>query len=300
MAHAEKNKEVQLVKKENTSLTLPVDIDFASDADEFGANYSQEQMTTPFLNILNALSPQVSRGKPEFMKDAQVGQLFNTVTKDVYDGEKGINLILSSFKESFIEWVPRNEGGGFVGEFDVTTGLKAVTEIDVNFNSVIQPGSPVGTPGHWLTLTHTRLGAIVAEDFQTWSPVVLSLSNSGIKVSKNLNSRHKLMEWKNPATGKAGDLGKCPMPLILWKLKTKLATNKNGDSWFTWDFDKQGQLNELMTEEQFLHLYRSIRDFSTSSKGKQVMEDASRNADVVQQAKDITGSAKDLNDDIPF
>lgn len=299
MAHAEKNKEVTVLKKTNTAVAMPNDIDFSADADEFGANYSQEQMTTPFLNILNALSPQVTRGKAEFIKEAQVGQLFNTVTKELYDGEKGINLILSSFKESFIEWIPRNEGGGFVGEYDVMTGVKAITETDVNFNAVIQTGSPVGTPGHWLVQTHTRLGAIVSDDHSSWSPVVLSLSNSGLKASKNLNARHKLMDWKNPATGEAGALGKCPMPLILWKLKTKLATNKNGDSWFTWDFERQGQLNEMMEAGQFLHLYRSIRDFSTSSKGKQAMEDATRNADIVQP-KDVTGITKDLNDDIPF
>jgi hypothetical protein len=193
--------DVAIVEQKNTLPALPVDIDFLADMEEFGANYSAEQMTTPFLNILQALSPQVTRGKAEFIKEAQAGQLFNSVTKELYDGEVGINVILSNFKESYIEWVPRNKGGGFVAEYDILTGGRAKTLVDPDFNSIIQEGSPVGTPGNLLSLTHTRLGAVVKDDLTTWSPVVLSMAASALKVSKGINALHRLIEWVNPSTG---------------------------------------------------------------------------------------------------
>ena len=277
------------------ALVSSTDIDFLADAEEFGANYSQEQMTTPFLNILNALSPQVTRGKAEFIKEAQVGNFFNTVTKELYDGEKGLNIILSTFKESFIEWVPRTQGGGFVHEYNIAEGSQIRTITDEHNNAIIQPGSAYGTPGNYLSLTHTRLGAIVSEDLSSWTPVVLSMSASGIKVSRNLNACHKLMEWKNPATGKPGPLGKCPMPLILWTVKTVLRTNKNNDTWFSWEFTKKNFLYEL-PQEDFLNLYRSIRDFSSSSRGQTIMEDAVRES----MASTVSATSETLSEDIPF
>lgn len=279
-------------EKKNTALSLLPEIDFAADMEEFGANYSQEQMALPFLLILQALSPQVSRGKEEYLEAARSGMFFNTVTKDLYDGEKGINLILSNFKESYIEWVPRTKGGGFIKEYDTLTGSQIKTLVDPQFNNIIQEGSSFGTPGNLLSLTHTRLGGIVKDDLSSWTPVVISMSASGVRVSRNLNARHKVMEWTNPATGQPGPLGKLPMPLILWTLKTKPVSNDQG-SWFTWDFEKKSFLYDLPPED-FVRLYRSVRDFATSAKGKKAMEEAASASVTINQKQD------NISDEIPF
>ena len=295
MGKEEKNKEVALVQEHTNLPALPPDIDFSQDMEEFGANYSQEQMTTPFLVLLQALSKAAIRGQPEYVQGAQSGMFMNTVTRDLYDGEKGLNVILSSFKESYIEWVPRSKGGGFVKEYDSADGLKVVTATDEKFKEIIQPGSPLGNPGNELSLTHTRLGAVVNDDLTSWTPVVISLTGTSLKVSRSLNARHKTMEWINPSTGKPGPFGKCPMPLILWSVKSVTRSNDQG-TWFTWDFDKKSFLYEL-PPEKFLGLYRSIRDFSTSAKGSKMMEEAAK-ASVVVDAK--TGEVSDLDDTIPF
>lgn len=284
------------VKKEHSLQALPSDIDFASDMNEFGANYSQEQMTTPFLNVLQALSKAVTRGDAEYVVGAQPGMLFNTVTKEVFDGEKGVNLILSTFKESYIEWVPRNKGGGYVAEYDAVMGSQIKTLLDPDFKSIIQPGSAYGTPGNVLSLTHTRLGAIVSDELSTWSPIVLSMADSAIKVSKNLNSRHKLIEWTNPTTGEPGATGRCPMPLIMWTVKTITRKNDNG-TWFTWDFNKKAFLYEL-DREKFLNLYRSIRDFASSARGQTIMQEAAEHSVTINQEPKNVSPGSD--DQIPF
>lgn len=290
-----KKHEVAVIDEKLNLPALPTDIDFTADMEDFGANYSAEQMTTPFLNILQALSPQVTRGKAEFMKEAQAGMLFNTVTKELYDGEQGINMILSNFKESYIEWVPRNKGGGFVAEYDIVQGGRAKVMVDPDYNSIIQDGSPVGTPGNLLSLTHTRLGAVVKDDLTTWTPVVLSMSSSALKVSRGINALHRMIDWTNPSTGKPGPLGKCPMPLIMWNVKTITRSNDNG-TWFTWDFTKKCFLYEL-DSDKFLGLYRSIRDFASSSKGQKIMEDAAQESVTINQK---TEQNRDLEDGIPF
>ena len=52
-------------------------------------NTGQQDQLIPFLAILQALSPQVQQGTPEYIEGARTGQLFNTATREVIDGQKG-------------------------------------------------------------------------------------------------------------------------------------------------------------------------------------------------------------------
>jgi hypothetical protein len=40
------------------------------------------------------------------------GMIFNTVTKELFDGEKGIDVIPCHYKLEYVEWQERGEGGG--------------------------------------------------------------------------------------------------------------------------------------------------------------------------------------------
>ena len=43
-------------------------------------NIGADQMQIPFIRILQALSPQLNKDKPEYIKGASQGDIFNTVT----------------------------------------------------------------------------------------------------------------------------------------------------------------------------------------------------------------------------
>lgn len=47
-----------------------------------------EDMQIPFLRILQPLSPQLLKTDPKFIKGASAGDLFNTVTSQVWDRKK--------------------------------------------------------------------------------------------------------------------------------------------------------------------------------------------------------------------
>ena len=85
-------------------------------------------LSIPFLGILQSNSPQVEDKDPE---GASPGMLFNTVTRELIDGDRGV-LFLPYHKEGplWIEWVPRVKGGGFVGmhapESDVVKNGEAI------------------------------------------------------------------------------------------------------------------------------------------------------------------------------
>ena len=72
-------KEVQ--KKENTAPLAAFEADLEADAQEFEEQLTQADLAIPFLQVIQAQSPQVTEGDAQFIEGAVKGQLFNTVTK---------------------------------------------------------------------------------------------------------------------------------------------------------------------------------------------------------------------------
>ena len=271
MAHEKntKGQEIEVKKFTPVALTeVPDGIDFAQDIVEFGGNYSPTQLAMPFLTILQPLSHEVTRGDDRYVQGAQPGMFFNTVTKEFFDGEKGIKLIYGNFKASYIEWVPRSSGGGFVSEYTEEAGAFAKIAYDINKQPIIQEGSPVGTPGNVLNLTHTRMAFLVNDDLTSWAPVIVSMSSSQIRASRELNMVHSVLEYINPVTGKLAK--KPPMPYVVWKATTKISKNDQG-SWFSWNIEKAGFVKDFPGG---WNLYTDAREFVRSSRGQKAMQEA--------------------------
>lgn len=83
--------------------------------EEMGATGFESQdrsdYALPFLTILQGLSPQLEENK-----ELRQGLLFNSVTGEAFDGDKGVRFVPAATKHSFIEYKPRTAGGGFVAE----------------------------------------------------------------------------------------------------------------------------------------------------------------------------------------
>ena len=58
-------------------------------------------MQIPFIGIIQALSPQLQKDDPLYIKGAEQGDIFNTVTQEIYKADEGFLLFLVSSKRSF-------------------------------------------------------------------------------------------------------------------------------------------------------------------------------------------------------
>lgn len=91
------------------------------DAEDFGAgfeDFTSDDVAVPFIAILQKGSPQVEEDNPKYLKGAKSGMLFNTVSGELFDGkETGITVIPVHRVRNFIEWIPKDEGGGLVNVF---------------------------------------------------------------------------------------------------------------------------------------------------------------------------------------
>ena len=101
-----------IAKQENTAIAT-------FDDDLLSGGTGLEETTTedfaiPFIRILQQMSPQLNKQDGRYNQDAQAGMLVNTVTNEVYDGEKGITVVPCAYVKKYIEWIPREKGGGLV------------------------------------------------------------------------------------------------------------------------------------------------------------------------------------------
>jgi hypothetical protein len=94
---------------------LPAEmLNYGEDAGKGYENQTASDLSLPWWNILQDGSPQVK----EKGSSCRAGQLFNTVTGEVVDGEKGLLIIPVEKRTVYVEWIPRDNGGGFVATHD--------------------------------------------------------------------------------------------------------------------------------------------------------------------------------------
>ncbi len=91
-------------------------VDFGDDAGAGMEGARSEELLTPFLGLIQALSPQVADPSgPVYNEAAKPGMFVNTMTGQLFDGRTGLDVVPVARDYLYGEWVPRTQGGGFRG-----------------------------------------------------------------------------------------------------------------------------------------------------------------------------------------
>jgi hypothetical protein len=242
----------QLPQVAKTAL-LPSELmdEVMSDAAEFRETMTKDDIAIPFLAILQALSPQCMEEDPQYVEGARPGMLYNSVSREVYDGKtEGLRLVPVAYRSSYIEWVPRSAGGGFVREWDAADGGSIGTVRNDNNQDIIQHGSALGTPGNQLVFTHTHYVFIVRDD-GSYEPAVLTMSSTQVKHSRRWN--FLISSVKIPGTTHTA-----PRFLSVWRLTTQHNKNDSG-SWYTAAFAPEGFVTALPGGTE---IYQAAKEFA--------------------------------------
>jgi len=217
-------------------------IDFAGDAGAGMEGADKESFAIPFLRVIQKTSPQVDEAAPEYDANAAPGMLLNTVTGRLYDGKKkGVTFLPCAFQRRFLLWAPRNEDGGFGGEYlpEDVAALRAEGKAVLVDGALYQPddnGKVNPKKSSRYADTRGHFGLLV-EDGKA-SPVLLSLVSTQIKKSKQLMS---ILTEARVET--ANGLQSPPTWMSKIKITTVLESNDQG-SWYGVRFEADGFIED--------------------------------------------------------
>lgn len=180
-------------------------------------NVRPQDTAIPFILVLQALSPQVKRASASRIEGAEEGMFYNNVTQEVF--APPARVIPCAFQKAWVEWVPREAGGGFVARHETDELVKTCT-VDAKNNRVLPSGNHlVDTSYHFVLLQ--REGGLLER-------AVISLTKSQLKKSRRWLSQMQTLQVKLPG-GKV--LRQPPMWSHSYELGVALE-QKDQNSWY--------------------------------------------------------------------
>jgi len=227
-------KNEQAITKRESAGALAANI-FEADANKGFQQMSQEDLALPFLKVLGQLSPEVNGRHAKHIQEAAPGMILNTVTNELYDGTKGIQVIPCYYKREYVEWKERGESlGAPVAIHSTDSDVVASAKRDTMNKDRLPNGNYLeNTASHFVLITGTNT-----------STALITMKSTQLKTSKKWNTMMLGIKLK----GKDG-LFTPPTYSHVYKLKTVQQSNDKG-TWFGWDVNKIGPVQDKAVYDQ--------------------------------------------------
>ena len=217
----------EISDKKNTDMAVPSA--FLEDAGSGLENIGAEDVTIPRLKILQALSPEVNKHDGKYVDGACSGDIINTVSSTLYNDDNPLVVLPVAYKRLFLEWTPRESGGGLVAQHDDPNILSKTTRNKTGQDE-LENGNYIQT-----SATHFVLAIGKDGDFDT---AMISMAGTQLKRSRTWNSMMASVKMKS------GDKVFTP-PSFSHKYSLGCVQESNDrGSWFGWGISALGQVSE--------------------------------------------------------
>ena len=222
-------------------------LDFVSDSGMGLENIDKSDLALPFLKLLQSGSDETKKRHAKYVEGAEAGMFYNTVTKKLYSGEKGINVIPVFYKMTYPEWAPFERAEGRPVHNDRGPGIMAkVTQNDKNKDILDNGNEIIKTANHFVIILGDRP-----------EKALMTMKSTQLKVSRSWNSLIEDQFEIDPKTNKS-------VPAPMFSRVYKLNSVENSGS-FTW----HGYNINLVKKVDDAGIYQMAKDFHNSLKNSQ-------------------------------
>lgn len=258
MAKKDKSKNLPAVAEESGLPALPdgmLDDMLASEGQGL-ENASVEDFALPLIQLLQKLSPQVDDTDSRYIEGARAGDFLHSVSREVIPGEEGFLVIPVLYKKVYVEWIPRERGGGFVNVYDTKQEADQYSE----------PENDVVDTAQWYVLLEMPDGS--------WTQAVIPMTSTKMKVSRNwaTQARMKKIEVN-------GEQRTPPLFSQLYRISSKGMKN-----------DK-GAFHNMSVD--FVSLVDDARLYAEAKSFYAALNEGRKGVDYETSRKDEEGSASD-------
>ena len=225
------NKETNVAVR-NTAGALSSNL-FEADANKGSQNIAQDDLALPFLKVLGHLSPEINKQHAKYLEGAQPGMIINTVSNQLFDGAKGVDVLPVFYKRQYIEWQERGTSmGAPVNIYEASDTLPKTQRSKDNKDRLAN--------GNYLETTASHFVILITD---TPTTALISMKATQLKVSRKWNSLMMGLKMQ----GKNG-LFTPPTYSHIYNLKAVQMSNDKG-TWFGWDVSKVGPVQDKAVYE---------------------------------------------------
>ena len=228
------------IKKE---AELPSTILFEEDSAAGFENVKTSSLALPILKLLQNGSGEAQKRNQNYVEGAEPGMLLNTVTKKLYDGAKGIEVIPCHYKLEYQEWADFGTGSGRPENiFDANSDILSKTKNEMGKDR-LDNGNYILTVGqHYVLIL----------DGNSTENALISMSSSQGKISRKWNS----MMMSITLDGKNGPY---TPPSFSHKYRlTSVLNSGKGNQWYGFNVTKVGPVEESALYERAKKFYTSL------------------------------------------
>lgn len=247
-------KSTEVAQVKNTEVADMEALGIYGDAGVGNEDLGRKDVLIPRLKIAQALSPQVKKSKPEYIDGCEDGSVFisgmDTLLGTTDElAEKPILLVPVFYRRRFIEWIPRDSGGGLVNpDHDESITEEAVK--GEKGKMILPNGNEISdTPEHYVLLVH--------ED-GSYDQLVMSMSATQARVSRAWNTQIRNLRITNPANGLKINPARFYGSYNAWTIPE---SNDQGD-WFNWKIKYAGPI-VAHESGNGVDVYRAAKEFYT-------------------------------------
>lgn len=205
--------------------------------DAMDEKLGKDDLAIPFLKVASRQDDQLDE-----LVGANVGDIYNSVTYQVYSGATGMKVIPCHYERRFLEWVPRGQGTGApvsIYKPDVERPITARDKENVDW--------VVGGESY-IEETHQHYVVVLEED-GSFSTGLIAMKKTQLKKSRKWNS----MITTRTLVGKKGPYTPARYSHI-YHVKTIAEKNAKG-SWHGWDISLDRQVSDI-------NLYNAAKAFA--------------------------------------
>ena len=235
---------------------LPSDALFEADAKLGFENIDQESLALPILKLLQNGSGEAQKRNANYVEGAEPGMFFNTVTRKLYDGEKGIQVIPCHYRLEYQEWADFGTGSGRPENiYPASSDILSKTTKDAMGKDRLPNGNYIQkTSQHFVIIT----------DGKSAETALISMYSSQAKVSRKWNS----MMMSITKNGKDGPY--TPPPFSHYYKISSVENTGKGNQWYGYNIVKVGEVSDANVYKRAKTFYESCRrgDSSVNGSGK--------------------------------
>ena len=218
------------VKKEGN---LPAEMNFVQDAGAGLENIDKDDLALQFLKLLQSGSDETKKKHANYVEGAEAGMFYNTVTKRLYDGEKGIEIIPCYYKGPEILAKTKKNSSG--------------KDCLDNGNEIIK------TANHFVIINGEKP-----------EKALMAMKSTQLKVSRNWNSLMQDQFETDPKTQK-----NVPAPMFSRVYKLQSVENSGSFTWHGYKVSLARKVDNASLYQMAKDFHNSLKASNAAAENKE-------------------------------